>query len=1461
MRINYRFLALLVAAVLVLGGVVFVVHRYQQSRSAELLLSQARVANEEGDLNAAAEKYSQYLGLNPKSVEAKGELGILLTKVGLYSKAYFNLESALRAHPNDLELREHLVTAARGIGRFQEAKETLEDYLLPEDADNVEYLGWLADCEQNLGNFDKARDLLSKALELDPSDVRIASGLAALYARHFEQPTQADTVLDALVEAAANDPVAHLTRGGWVLERAASATDSSVRDNKLKTATEDAEKVDQLLEFAPEADRPRLARQAAVLSAEVALARDDMPAARAAINRSIEATEKLMAEDTAEPTPQEKAQRAQMYAMAARVELRDTSVSNRLQKLTLAMQWLERGLAEYPENTNLLWDLSLCYIDAEQFEKVQGEKGTKARLAALGYPTGPLDFLEARILVAKDTNWSAAIDKLEQAQSLLPIGSGLVLQTDLLLAECHRRLENPDQEIKALLRALDTDPFLETAREALANAYLRTNRLQEAKSELAKLSVPSAAISLARIELVEGLKSGNPKAPQFKRVRDAINGLKDEDLSEQPGVASDLAILEAELFNVQQDAVQAEQTLRENITRDPKNEALWLALVNLQLRNENFAEAAKMLNAAQAQIPDSTDLRIARARLWIARDGQQVDLDKLTELAKPAEDWEAQDKRLLRLAFAQIFLALKEHDKSLQLLQPLAESESEDSDMGGYLLMFDVAYQTEQLDLMDKSLKAVERIEGRGPLWQVGNASRLALQAQQQSAETPNETSNKPDTSEKIEEALAQLEQAAELRPSWARIPSLRGELLDRLGKTDEALEAFVKAIELGESNPQLLMRTMNLLRERNDDALSGRTLAQIKQQGTTLSGDAARLASSLSLQVEGPQQALAQLESFAKNSEAQNDHLALAYLYGLNGRLSEAKDEYRRAIELEPSEPSAWVAYVRTLCNADLLEEARRVIDDAKESIDPEELANALALCYLALNDLETAKRYAQEALERTPDAPEQIRRVAELYIQFSDPESARPLLERLAGEEFTDISSADRDWAKRTLALNDGLSGNTAVSRNAIQSVREMTSGDPHKENVENWRTLAMLLGSERTGLAEAIDIMEEITGNQAGFSVTDQSLLARLYLASGDSDRYSRLMRDVFSKGGLDNPLLVRQHCNQLLNTQNVVEAEFFYQRLNELEPDTINTRTLEARLLFASEQYAKLVQLLKSKSSQAEYGEWSAQLSELFAGGLADQGESDQAQQLLELARAWFEQVSEEESEFKVSLANFHARQGNGEQLVALLKAGTPTEDQLADLGQVAMQRGRMDKEGMQQFLSIVEAAFAKNPASLSLGLCVGDIYGWMLNLDKAETIYRTVLEAHPRNFVALNNLAMVLTMTPAKHSQALQAINDAIDSKGPEDYLLDTRGIVFLALNRPQEAARDFEAALNVTRSPDRLFHMAAALQAQGRTDEAREYFEQAKTDGVSAKTLHPLEVASFEKLENQLTTRPVSAVR
>ena len=132
-QINVKFVIILVLVVLLGGGGLFALNRFQVSRNAGSLFTRAEDSLEAGNKSEALQLLSRYVGMRPNDATAYSMYAELLLEVAetpgagrsAFSQAYSALETAVRKDPENFYLRQRLAQFQIFIDRPGDAREHL----------------------------------------------------------------------------------------------------------------------------------------------------------------------------------------------------------------------------------------------------------------------------------------------------------------------------------------------------------------------------------------------------------------------------------------------------------------------------------------------------------------------------------------------------------------------------------------------------------------------------------------------------------------------------------------------------------------------------------------------------------------------------------------------------------------------------------------------------------------------------------------------------------------------------------------------------------------------------------------------------------------------------------------------------------------------------------------------------------------------------------------------------------------------------------------------------------------------------------------------------------------------------------------------------------------------------------------------------------------------------------------
>jgi tetratricopeptide (TPR) repeat protein len=333
---------------------------------------------------------------------------------------------------------------------------------------------------------------------------------------------------------------------------------------------------------------------------------------------------------------------------------------------------------------------------------------------------------------------------------------------------------------------------------------------------------------------------------------------------------------------------------------------------------------------------------------------------------------------------------------------------------------------------------------------------------------------------------------------------------------------------------------------------------------------------------------------------------------------------------------------------------------------------------------------------------------------------------------------------------------------------------------------------------------------------------------------------------------NPNYQAYYARRLLSRGNVAEAQAQLDKLEKALPEAPLTREIKARVLQGQGEDAKAVAevreyakgkdadlaaaalLLESLGQKSDpKGLYRAEAEAMYRKYVA---QSDKPERFLALAGFLGRKhaVAEALSCCEEALRN-KAVPGAVAQMMTGILRENPGEDQSS----------RVEKS--------LKDMLAKTPESVPLLQCLADLYDLGERFAESEALYRQVLRKDEDNLIALNNLAWLLAFKkPPAREEALAVIGKAIDRVGLSPELLDTRGVIYLMMSQSDRALEDLRQAAAQSLSPNHSFHLARALAAAHKLDEALQTMDEARKRGFDVKRLHPMEKLFGQQLSSLL---------
>ncbi|RMF79864.1 MAG: tetratricopeptide repeat protein [Planctomycetota bacterium] len=196
----------------------------------EALLIDAKVAEEERDVNRARERYLAVRAVQPNDFDANYGLGKIYVRKKIYRQAAYYLENAVAVAPPDraADVLVQFAQAKRGMSKTSEALDAAAR-ALGLDQENTEAIQLVVTLSTELGNFEQAIragqalvQITSKKAQESPGDVEAVQrvymaydSLREVYRRYFSRLFQTEpdgTVTDQIVPGNESDAAATIAR-------------------------------------------------------------------------------------------------------------------------------------------------------------------------------------------------------------------------------------------------------------------------------------------------------------------------------------------------------------------------------------------------------------------------------------------------------------------------------------------------------------------------------------------------------------------------------------------------------------------------------------------------------------------------------------------------------------------------------------------------------------------------------------------------------------------------------------------------------------------------------------------------------------------------------------------------------------------------------------------------------------------------------------------------------------------------------------------------------------------------------------------------------------------------------------------------------------------------------------------------------------------------------------------------
>ena len=1435
-------LPFLLAAVLVAGAVaggVLLLHRFQTSRNAGSIATQARRKLQAGDVDAAAGLFARYLALRPDDAAVLVEYAhMLLDKAPTRTRSrpflertYFATEEALRKRPDLDALRRRVAEFDLAIGRPTDAKEhllLLRSRLLsaaePDPAEaatrprprlaEVETL--LARAEMASRNPEQAAVLLASVVGYDLARGGFPRGgaadvgsqpyvlLAGILREQLGKPAAADDVMVELVRARPDDPQARLAAGRFRM----------LAGDLPAAATEIAK-----------------ARELAPADPDALFAAADLEIARGDFSRARE-----LLEEARRSCPEDE----RVYAGLADLDVRGDDFA-------AAEATLTAGVAALPTQPRLR--LMLAEVLMRRGNTQAATEALAAVKRLVGEASPALRLLECRLKIA-ERRWTEARQALETLRPLVVGNPELTRQIDTLLAQCCDQLGEVDEQLRISRRILMEDPSSIAARAIAAEALAAMGRLDEAATEYETLAlgIPAdrlPALPQVWVPLLQFRMLRESKKPLPQRDWSGVDGLLDA-IAKAPNAAGPpLPLARADVL-VRKGEPAAAIAVLEQALADVERRIL-PALLTIVLRERGPAAARGLLARASPDVQATADVLLARARIAVLDPGAAAadELAAVEKLAVALPPSEAPDV-LAELAGIQARLGnAAEAERLLKLV-----AEQRPGDLRPRTALFDLAMAVGDPTGARRAADGLVVLTGPGNPWaRLAEAGVRVLEVRQARRATGG-GKQPPDAAREarlLQEARTLLLQAEADRPEWPAVQTLLAEVAVLKGDLPAAISRLQRAVRSGLANPAVVRQLVSLLFAAN-------RFAEVEAALESLDADSLqgleRFSAELEIRAGRLDEAVALAErAVAKDSTDPGDLVWLGRILDRSRKRDRAGEVFARAVALAPDRVEAWLALFSHQLAAGQRPLAEETLGRLGETIPDPERQLALAQGYEMLGRLDDAEARLREAVAAAPKDVSTVRALAAFLARnASRREAAREVLTSIIDRSGDgDAERQARTWARRTLAEIVGGRGDYRGLQEAIALLDRNADADGRLAPEDLSLEVALLANRpEPESWRRAIDVLRRLD-EAAPLGPAQRVMRAELLERCG---RWEECRSELLSLVAMPNapPGVISLLAEKLLDHDDPAAARGWLARLRKSGVDAPSLAALELKLALAERDRpaaeAAVGRLLAHRNLADQPVEQLTAMAKLLEeGGFAAAADTLLGRQPTAPAAI----LARAES------AGRQQRPAEALDILERARDTLPPEGRLASGLTIARDQGD-DPEAKARVGRWIEEARKADPESVVLALLEADFRIVCGAEADAERIYRDLL-ARPdldatRAAIVANNLAVHLSR-PETGREAIALADKSIAELGPHPDLLDTRAMVRMVLDDARGALADMQDA--VLQPTDLKFmHLACVQLAAGDRAAAARSLDAARRRGLQPRRLSRTDRDLLESLERDL---------
>jgi tetratricopeptide (TPR) repeat protein len=1397
-KINVKLIFILIVVTVILGLSLFAARQIRRRILSARDLQAGQAAYEKKDWQAAVKNFREYLGRNPDDIEVLVKYAESLLSIRpLDAKKITGSISVYRRiiqldPPNEIAY-EKLATLYTGIGNFGELAHIAQKRLEQDQSDLNAPL-WLADAWIQMNKKEEARKTLEECihrLESDPEKhpeyVRACVGMSRLEltADSPDAKEKALKWLNKAIDYAPDSAEAFTRRAAFY--RTTSDVPGVSSEESVALARQDLEDADTL-----GTDNPRI-RYA--LGIEW-MAHDEL----SKVNAELQAIDNLPQETLKEHFFDLNDWVIARFLLASELAARQSDAAgaailtdNILAKLTERrhrIQVLPTAIPLYVAAGNIT-EARRC-LD-EYTDALRSQEGPSESLSMIAWLQALVAGAEKRPYVVIDT-----LQPVVVTESSRP---GIWR----LLASAYRRTDQPGRAVEAMNEYLDFNPADFEMTFQLAKEYSKLgnwNQVFESARRAESLNPKDLAARLLRIGA-----SINLAAEQDQNV----NKTKLAELStelvklrqEYPGNV-DIRLYQSAIASFLKQPEKAESELKIAIQECEKPLRAELQLAELYNRTERRPEAIDVCKNACERHSEAAEPWLSLADLYVANVDHDAALSCLKKGLDSVEDkW---DKRSLSIRLALLNLIQGDRSTGIQLLRNLAGQNNRD--IRAYRLLLELPEIRQDITAAQNLIDELHQVEGESGHWWRFHQASLWLSSENWRS--------------KQQDITNLLKYCTSVNREWSAPWLLLATMYERQGNLARVEETYRQALNRNPLAADIGGKLLGLLEKQSRFSDAEEVLQQIQVHPKIASAWQIRMA----IDTKDYSRAIEELKlRISRDDQDASSLIQLARLvYQETRNVDQAFRYLKQAEGITPDSRTVAAVKAMILRLEGNIQEAKRVLDDYVARLnnfdaywmravflkEQNELVRAeedyrklttfdprggmgyelLSNFYIGTDRIDQGVMAMVEGLRAYPENLRLNRRLMRLLFQRSSSQDEQRALEILSALEEKLPQDPELMTIRAVQLLKNAKPQSLVAAKAKLEKAVNL---DPRAVNAHlALIDIAMQEGEYETGRNYAIRAIGSNPDHPALLSAR-----GRVELALENIPMAVELARLVFQEnpGNTDALILFGETALRAKDRKLLEEARTLLDAA--VSRDSTNERVLLSRsyILYSLELPEAAIPELEAYC-QSSAGRFSVvallTLADLYRlSGQMVQSEKwiAQAEQLapknpkvIHARCLWL--VSENRFAELADISSAYISANEQDPILVLNAARMLASIDATDL----------KKEGLKLF----EHAATLTPTSIDAHLGIASTRYQMGQVENAETMYRELLEKHPKNIRVLNDFAWILQEHYHRYDEALELANKGLLLAPKEMHLLDTRGTILLHMpGRVTDAKKDFEVLLGL----------------------------------------------------------------